>query len=58
MEINGRNPKRMAELLFKPSHIARAVILYKEPHRSVTAIKIHVARTCLVSKNRPMCACV
>src|SRR5216684_4551136 len=58
MEINGRDLKRTAELLFELSRIARAVVLYKEPHRSVTAIKVHVARTCLASKKRPMCALV
>ena len=48
----------MSELLLKLILIARAVVLYKEPHRSVTAIEVHVLGTFLKRKRHPVRAFV
>src|SRR5262245_21882191 len=58
MEIHGRDLKRMTKLLPKLVCIARAVVVNKEPHRAVTAIKVHVARSFLTSKKCPICALI
>ena len=54
MKIDDRDLKRIAELLFELIRIAYAVVLYKEPHRSITAIKVHIACTFLVSELHPL----
>ncbi len=58
MEIHGRDLERISELLFKLFCFTHAVVLDKEPHRTVTAIQVHIARTNLASKKYPMCASV
>ena len=54
MEFHGGDLKRMAQLLFEFIRIARAVVIYKEPHRPVTAIEVHVLRTFLARKRYPL----